>query len=217
MNDAQTLEQDRLFIKSWLDTYFDSPHREMLMSSPAKTEEGDYGVPAAMQDGEIDEEGWVCWKMLDSEVTEKQINDLVQTLIHPAAHAVSFSLPSLYTAYLSSRCVLNIYLRYDAFTVALPNLASDAPLREVSGLWSAWKPLIAAGYIPFAGYEDGAGPVCWDTNQPTEENDYAVVSFDHEVLTVEEQPVREKLEQYARPLFPSFREMLISAASSSRS
>lgn len=209
LSDVRILERDRLYIKSWLETYFDSPHRDILMSHPAKTEEEDYGVPADMHDGEVDEEGWVRWRMLDSAVTEKQINDLVEKFVKPDSLNATFSLPPLYIAYLSSQYVLNIYLRYDDFTIELPSLPSDVPLRGVQELWSSWRLLIEAGYIPFASFEDGAGPVCWDKNKPNQEEDYAVVWFDHDQLTDEEQFTREKLEQYAQPLFPSFREMLV--------
>nr|WP_154887616.1 hypothetical protein [Paenibacillus xylanexedens] len=215
----EVLERDRLFIKSWLDTYFDSPHRDMLMSHPAKMEEEDYGVPSDMQDGEVDEEEWVRWKMLDSKVTVDQINELVASYVKSGSdtHSSSFSLPPLYMAYLSSRYVLNVYLRYEGFTIELPNLPSDYPLRELRNLWSSWESLIKAGYIPFASYEDHAGPVCWDTSKPNDDNDYAVVWFDHDILTEEVQPRREQLEHYAQPLFHSFREMLMRSPSSTRS
>lgn len=219
MSNKEVLERDRLFIKSWLDTYFDSPHRDILMSHPAKMEEADYGVPADMQDGEVDQEGWVRWKMLDSAVTVEQINELAASYIKSGSdtHSSSFSLPPLYIAYLSSRSVLNVYLRYEGFMIELPNLPSDYPLRELRNLWSSWESLIKAGYIPFASYEDHAGPVCWDTSNPNDDNDYAVVWFDHDILTEEGQTSREQLEQYAQPLFHSFREMLMRSPSSTRS
>ncbi|MGQ8872529.1 hypothetical protein [Paenibacillus sp. TSA_86.1] len=219
MIDNEVLERDRLFIKSWLDTYFDSPYRDILMSHPAKMEEEDYGVPADMQDGEVEEEGWVRWIMLDSEVTVEQINELAASYIKPGSdtYSSSFSLPPLYMAYLSSRYVLNVYLRYEGFIIELPNLPSDYPLRELRNLWSSSESLIKAGYIPFASYEDHAGPVCWDTSKPNDDKDYAVVWFDHDILTEEGQTSRNQLEAYAQPLFHSFREMLMRSPSSTRS
>lgn len=210
MSELQALKENRLFIKSWLDAYFDSPHRHILMSLPAKMEEDDKGVPVAMQDGEIDEEGWVLWKMMDSAVTEEQIDELADALISPLSYkyGTTFSVPPLYAAYLSTRYVLNVYLRFDECTIELPNLPSDSPLEEIRELWSSWPSLIEAGYIPFASYEDGAGPVCWDANKPDQAKDYAVVWFDHEAL-FDEQHSREKLEPHAQPLFSSFREMLM--------
>lgn len=114
------------------------------MSHPAKMEEEDYGVPSDMQDGEVDEEEWVRWRMLDSEVTVDQINELVANYVNPGSgtYSSSFSLPPLYTAYLSSRYVLNVYLRYEGFTIELPNLPSDYPLRELRNLWSSSELLI---------------------------------------------------------------------------
>ncbi|GGH47702.1 hypothetical protein GCM10008014_11190 [Paenibacillus silvae] len=215
LGDTQILKEDRLYIQSWLDAYFDSPHRDILMSLPAKMNEDDAGVPVEMQDGEVDEEGWVHWRMLDSAVTEEQIDELAEALIRPRSDAcgAAFSVPPLYAAYLSTRYVLNVYLRYDGCTIALPNLPSDSPLEEIRKLWSAWPTLIEAGYIPFASYEDGAGPVCWDANKPDQERDYAVVWFDHESLLDEQQYSREKLELHAQTLCSSFRAMLMQSAS----
>jgi hypothetical protein len=217
----EVLERDRHFIKSWLDTYFDSPHRDILMSHPAKMEEEDYGVPSDMQVGEVDEEGWVRWRMLDSGVTVDQIDELIASYIRPGSdtYSSSFSLPPLYMAYLSSRYVLDVYLRYEGVMIELPNLPSDYPLRELRNLWSSWESLIKAGYIPFASYEDHAGPVCWDTTtcNPNDDNDYAVVWFDHDILTEDRPASREQIEHHAQPLFQSFREMLMRSPSSTRS
>ncbi|MGF9698470.1 SMI1/KNR4 family protein [Paenibacillus sp. MABNR03] len=211
MNDSNVLQQNRAFILQCLDAYFDSPHREILMSHPAKTEEEDYGVPVEMQDGAVDEEGWVRWRMLPSTVTEDQIRELEQSF------ELHVPIPPLYRAFLSTRYVLNVYLRYDDFVIGLPNLPSDRPLEDLHGLWSAWKPLISKGYVPFATYEDDAGPVCWDIRNPHGDEDYAVVWFDHEFLVNDESPSRKQLEGWAKPLFPSFRDMLIPLASSHHS
>lgn len=189
------------------------------MSHPAKMEEADYGVPSDMHDSEVDEEGWVRWRMLDSKVTIDQINELVASCIKPGSdtYGPSFSVPPLYIAYLSSRYVLNVYLRYEGFMIELPNLPSDYPLRELRNLWSSSELLIKAGYIPFASYDDHAGAICWDTSKPNDDHDYAVVWFDHDILTEEGQTSREQLEHYAQPLFHSFREMLMRSPSSTHS
>ncbi|MBE7683567.1 hypothetical protein GUA98_24390 [Paenibacillus sp. P13VS] len=208
MSHSNILLQDRTYIQQCLDNYSNTPHQDILMTLPAKTEDQDYGVPMDMQDGTVDDEGWVRWRMLASMVTEDQISELEQSCGLPVP------VPPLYRAYLSTRYVMNVYLRYDDFVIGLPDLPSDRPLRRLQELWVAWKPLIAEGYIPLATYEDDAGPVCWDIRKPGGDHDYAVVWFDHELLVHDEWPSREQLEGWAVSLFPSFRDMLSPLASS---
>ena len=208
LKDSNILLQERAYIEQCLDNYFNTPHQDILMSLPAKTKDEDYGVPVDMQDGAVDEEGWVRWRMLASTVTEDEIRDLEKSCGLPVP------VPPLYRAYLSTRYVMNVYLRFDDFVLGLPDLSSDRPLRRLQDLWVAWKPLIAEGYIPLATYEDDAGPVCWDIRKPDGDHDYAVVWFDHELLVHHELPSREQLEGWAVPLFPSFRDMLSPLASS---
>ncbi|MDQ0171099.1 hypothetical protein [Paenibacillus tundrae] len=204
----QELKQDQTLIVNTLESYFDTPHRDILMSLPAKTDVEDYGVPHNMQVGEVDEEGWVRWEMIPSTVTEEQVRKLEQL------HDIPNPVPPLYLAYLTTRHVLNVYLRYDHFMIGLPDLPSDNPLRSLHTLWEAWEPLIVQGYIPFATYEDDAGPVCWDIQNPTKDEDYAVVWFDHEALVGQPSWTRAQLAPLVQPLFPSFRTMLTSLHSS---
>ncbi|WP_133580200.1 hypothetical protein [Aureibacillus halotolerans] len=195
------------WMEKWLDNHFDTPHREFLMSHPAKTDEDDFGVPVDMQDGEEDEEGWVRWKMIPSTVTVAQIRELER------AHGLPVTVPPLYAAYFTTRFVMSVTLRYNHFGIELPGVPSAHPLRDVHALWENGKSLIRESYIPFATYEDGAGPICWDMLQPREDGDYPVVWFDHEALTEGERIRRSVLETLAQPLFPGFQEMLSSAGS----
>ncbi|PYY25533.1 hypothetical protein [Paenibacillus illinoisensis] len=97
LKDSNILLQERAYIEQCLDNYFNTPHQDILMSLPAKTEDEDYGVPVDMQDGLVDEEGWVRWRMLASMVTEDEIRDLEQSCGLPVP------VPPLYRAYLSTR------------------------------------------------------------------------------------------------------------------
>ncbi|MEN1987771.1 hypothetical protein [Paenibacillus hubeiensis] len=196
------------WIGQWLDAHFDTPHREMVMSYPAKTDAEDYGVPQAMQDGKVDEEGWVRWKMVASTVTAEQVREMERTC------RLAAPVPPLYLAYLTTRFVLNVNLRYDDFIVTLPDLPSDHALRDVRTMWMNWEQLIQHGYIPIATYEDGAGPVCCDTQSPLPDGDYDIVWFDHEEFVTEDAGSRARLEAMVKPLFPSFRDMLLSAKGS---
>lgn len=202
MNELK-LKQD--WMKQWLDTHFDTPHREFLMSHPAKTDEEDFGVPTDMQVGKVDEEGWVRWNMIPSTVSAIQIRELER------AYGLPVTVPPLYEAYLTTCYLMSVVLRYDHFSIELPGLPSSHPLRHLQILWENGKSLIAQGYIPFATYEDGAGPICWDTHKPQTDGDYSVVGFDHESLTGDESINRSFLETSAQGLFPGFQELLVSS------
>ena len=76
----------------------------------------------------------------------------------------------------------------------------------------AWEPVIAAGYVPFAEWGDGWGPMCFDTERRAADGDCPIVWMDHEVLVPigeERWRVRKKVLPLAQPLYDSCRELLI--------
>lgn len=153
--------------------------------------------PAEMVAGLADADGWTPWKTVPSTVTRAQLRALERTLPAP--------LPAALKAYFQHRCVLM------TGGLMLPEVRSDDPLGAFLEEVENWRPLLAAGYIPFAEYGDGYGPACCDVLQPYGADDYAVVWLDHEeVLALEhrEESSRAELARLAKPLFPSFRDLL---------
>ncbi|MCI1695686.1 SMI1/KNR4 family protein [Aneurinibacillus aneurinilyticus] len=194
------VQTDKQFIELCLNTYFSKRHR-VQMKLPVKIDPQDGGVPASMVNGEVDEEGYVAWKMLPSTVTEEEITEIEQGL--PAR------LPPLFRAYLTTQFVLDMQIINPPYFFMLPELPADNPFQDIAFTLQAWNLLLITGYIPFAEYQDGWGPVCFDTKQQTVDGDYAIVWFDHEHLLHEldegDYVSREKVESYAQTLFPSFR------------
>lgn len=90
-------------------------------------------------------------------------------------------------------------------------LPEEDTLRRYKEEVNSWNPLLSAGYIPFAEWQDGQGPVCFDVHQKDENGDYAIVWFDHEYLIdlgEDKSTLREEVLVHANPLFNSFRELL---------
>ncbi|GED15297.1 SMI1/KNR4 family protein [Aneurinibacillus migulanus] len=194
------MQTDKEFIALCLDTYF-SKHHRVQMRLPIKTDPEDGGVPLSMVNGEVDEEGYVEWKMLPSTVTGEEVTEIEKSLPAP--------FPPLFRAYLTTRFVLDMQVVNPPYFFMFPELPADNPFRDITFTLQAWNLLLTTGYIPFAEYQDGWGPVCFDTKQQTADGDYAIVWFDHEhllhELDEEDYRLREKVESYAQSLFPSFR------------
>ena len=57
----------------------------------------------------------------------------------------------------------------------------EKPLKPIRELMKGWQPLIAAGYIPFAEWGDGWGPMCFDSVKRSPDGDCPVVWMDHEL------------------------------------
>ena len=156
-------------------------------------------VPPAMSDGEIDSEGWVTWKVIDSSVSEADLNAIEREF--------GFTLPPYFAGYLRACCHLldQVHCRsFDEQQVLMPSCPSDAPLAKLHQTLTALQPLINARYVPFAEWGDGWGPVCMDvTTSSNETDDYPIVWFDHEEIL----PMGE--DGCAQPLFPSFKAMFM--------
>jgi hypothetical protein len=188
----------------WLDAYF--AKQEFLRLSYRKSDNGDIpdemvvGPAAARWNDPLLTE----WRLLPSRVTEQQVLELERELPAP--------FPSLYRAYLTSRHVLNAQARLKQGTVSLPDLPSDDPLASVRELLRTWGHLLKAGYIPLGDFDSGWGPFCADALRPLGGDgvDYPICLIDHESYFElgEAAAVREKVAPIARPLWPSFSQLL---------
>jgi hypothetical protein len=122
--------------------------------------------------------------------------------------------PPLFRAYLLSRFQLFDQIksrRYDQqiFITDTPSGKALTPIRE---LLSAWRPLIDAGFVPFAQWGDGWGPMCFDSARRASDGECPVVWIDHEALIPlgEEQcRQREVVLPLVQPLYVSCREFLV--------
>ncbi|MCT4507408.1 MAG: SMI1/KNR4 family protein [Tepidibacter sp.] len=202
-----TLKQDIEFIRKHLDNYFIKIPKEYLKLEAkiySNLSEEDGGVPAEMMLGEVDNEGYVCWSMIPSNITENDINYLEKEYF--------IKLPKLFKAYLMGYCFLMGEFNNGSFGVTLPEIPFDNPLMNIESNLFTWRLLIGAGYIPFGEYEGGYGPICFDITQKNEDEDYAIVWFNHENLfnlDYDQWKDRSDLEQYSNKLYDSFRELII--------
>ncbi|MBX7221784.1 MAG: hypothetical protein K1Y36_17660 [Blastocatellia bacterium] len=200
--------EDIDFVNLCLDSFYTqlATHKYGVMS-PAKEppyHPEDGGVPFEMMDSPVDGEGYCQWKMLPSTLTEADVRQLEQEF------AVPF--PPLLRAYLVARFHLIDQVGNGKEFMLWPCVPSDNPFGPLRLYLEGWKPLLEAGYIPFTGYQDDWGPVCFDTEQCLPDGDQAIVWFDHEVLhnfpDETDLAKRELVQPLARPLYSSFRELL---------
>jgi hypothetical protein len=167
---------------------------------------GGAGVPPQMQVGEIDADGWVEWRVLPSTLSETEVAAI------EAEFGVQF--PPLFRAYLRARFHLFDQvksLRYDQ-QVFMTDTPAGEPLKPLRELLSSWRPLTHAGYIPFAEWGDGWGPMCFDAARRDTDGDCPVVWMDHEALVPlgsERCRQREFVAPLAQPLYGSCREFLV--------
>ncbi len=164
------------------------------------------GVPPAMQAGEIDADGWVEWRVLPSTLSEVEVTQFEDKC--------GARLPPLFRAYLLARFHLfdQVTSRRHDQLILLADTPAGKPLAPLLQLVSAWRPLIHAGFIPFAEWGDGWGPMCFDTARRAPDGDCPVVWMDHErlaSLSEEQCRTRKKVLPLAQPLYRSCREFLI--------
>lgn len=154
------------------------------------------GVPPEMFDGEVDEEGWVRWKIVPSTVTEADILSFYNEHgIYP---------PQTLIEYMKS----DFHLLDEVSTGFFTCIPSDNPFRPMRELLEApgHKPLIEFGYIPVASMDDDQGVICH------KQSDGRVVWFDHEGLANLWSPRRSGLLQRwlgAKPSDPAERLQLL--------
>ena len=175
--------------------------RRLPTKAPAYDVE-DGGVPRAMELGTADETGWIDWRVLDPAVGEDELRALDRLAAGP--------LPAPLRDYLCACCHL-LELSLPEQSLLFPSVPSDDPTGPIREHLSSWPSLVPHGFVPFAEYGDGWGPVCFDRRRPCDDGDSAVVWFDHEALHRLDDPdrvSRATLEALARPLAASTAELL---------
>ncbi len=164
------------------------------------------GVPPEMQSGEVDEDGWVEWCVLPSTLKEVDLEAFEDEF------RVQF--PPPFRGYLLARFHLFDQLRsqqygQQIFMTSTPAGTTLGPLRK---LIKQWRPLIDAGFVPFAQWGDGWGPMCFDIHQRVQDGECPIQWMDHEVLIplgAERCRLREAVLPLAQPLYGSCREFLV--------
>lgn len=195
-----TLQDDIQYIQSLLNNFYS----EYSAFGVAGEETSAAGVPPEMQAGEIDDEGWVQWKILPPRITMDAILELEASF--------KIVLPDLFRAYLMAACHRFDQVRsqkYDQL-IFMTDVPSNNPLGPLKGILTGWESLIGAGYIPFAQWGDGWGPMCFD-NQQRSDGDCPIVWMDHELLIPlgpEQCSERNNLTPLAQPLYDNTRDFL---------
>ena len=193
-----SLTTDLEYVRSALTSFGENYYRMGVASV-----DGSGGVPPEMFNGEINDEGWVEWKMIPSTLTLDDVHELESEF--------SIELPPLFQAYLLAWFHLFNQVhsaKFDQliFNTDVPSKQSLSPLRE---LIQGWEPLLSAGYIPFAEWGDGWGPMCFDTENRNDDRDCPVVWMDHErLIPLGEEACRnrEVVLPLVNPLYASYRE-----------
>ncbi len=193
--------QDHIqYIQSLLNNFYP----QYYAMGVAGDETSSAGVPTEMQAGEIDDEGWVQWKILPPRITMDDVLELEASF--------KIVLPDLFRAYLMAACHLFDQIQSQKYNqlIFMTDVPSNNPLGPLKGILTGWQSLIGAGYIPFAQWGDGWGPMCFDDQQRTD-GDCPIVWMDHELLIPmgpEKCSERIHVTPLAQPLYASSKEFL---------
>lgn len=196
-----TLAKDKDFIGQLLDAYaIDADKMGVASEDPE-----DSGVPLEMQVGAVDSEGWVQWRVLPSTLNENEVVAL------ESEFGVKF--PPLYRAYLLARFHMFDQVRsrrYDQ-QIIMKDTPAGKPLMSIHGLLSAWRSLIDAGFVPFAEWGDGWGPMCFDIANLNRQGECPIVWMEHEALLALEERCRyrDAVATLAHPLYGNCREFFL--------
>jgi hypothetical protein len=196
-----TLAEDSAFVGRLLDAYAVDACRMGVASQSPK----DAGVPTVMQVGEVNGDGWVEWRVMPSTLTDAEVTALEKEF------GVQF--PPLFRAYLLARFQLfdQVHSHRHHQMVFMTATPAGKPLKPLRDLMKGWRPLIGAGYIPFAQWGDGWGPMCFDSLRRGDDGDCPVVWMDHELLIplgADRCRHRESVLPFAQPLYDSCKEFL---------
>lgn len=133
--------------------------------------------PEMTDDAGPDEEGWTTWYPIASTVTDEEINIVENSL--------GYTLPSGYKVFLKHKHFYELHINEAEFGC---HDIKGWKTNFTEAIFNGWprEYLIDKGYIPFAIWSDW-GALCFNTNQPISDNDYAVILWDHEA-SVEYQP-----------------------------
>jgi len=195
------LAEDIADVGRMLDAYFAG----YPATDVAKVPPEDAGVPAEMWGGPVDDDGWVRWRMLVSSLSEDDVSAVERDF------GVAF--PPLFKAFLLARFQLfsQVGSRKHKQTIQMTTTPSDGPLEPLREELGAWRALIPSGFIPFAEWGDGYGPLCFDAEGRAADGDCPIGWLDHEILHSlgpEACGERASLLPHWRPLYGAFRELL---------
>jgi hypothetical protein len=196
------IADDIAFVGKLLDAYAKKAWRMHV----AACGPDDAGVPPEMQVGQVTADGWVEWRVLPSTLNEADVTALEGEL------GVQF--PPLFRAYLLARFQLFEQVKSRLYNqqIMMTDTPAGIPLRPLRGLLLAWRPLLEAGFVPFAEWGDGWGPMCFDSAQRRADGECPVVWMDHEALIpLGEAQCRQRrsVAPLARPLYQSCKEFLV--------
>lgn len=149
---------------------------------------------------------WVACRVLPSALAFPDVVALEQEL--------GIQFPPMFRAYLLARFHLfdQVHAHHHNHQISWPPIPSRDSFRAVREYIRGWQTLIAAGYIPFAEWGDGWGPMCFDTARREPDGECPVVWMDHELLHhigPEACGNRANVEPLARPLYASSRELIL--------
>jgi hypothetical protein len=172
----------------------------------AAEDPADDGIPMTMQAGEVDDEGWVRWILLPSTLTGADVAELERE------YGIQF--PTLFRGYLLARFHFFEQVkskRHDQ-QILIPPMPAYGTLDALRSVLTAWRPMIDAGFIPFAEWGDGWGPICFDSSSGAADGESPVVWFDQDrLVSLGEEACarREDLQAISQPLYDSCREFLL--------
>lgn len=194
------LTEDVAYVGSLLDAFSETYYR----MGEALDDPDDAGVPRDMRSGPVNADGSVQWHVLPSTLSERDVAAI------EGEFGVAF--PPLFRAYLLARFHLFDQVqsaRYGQliFMTAVP---SGRKLDDLRSLIRAWRPLERTGFVPFAQWGDGWGPMCFDVQQRADDGECPIVWMDHEELIPLDLDLarRSAVLPLVRPLYGSCREFL---------
>jgi hypothetical protein len=197
------LQEDIAFVGRVIDDYASGVGTGFMQGVAGRDDEP--GVPPEMRVGEVNHEGWVAWRVLPSALTEVDVRAVEEE------YGVEF--PPLFRAYLLARHHLfdQVHSRRYNQLIFMTDVPSRRPLQPLRDELRAWRPLIDAGFVPFAEWGDQWGPMCFDVEHRAMDGDCPIVWMDHErviALGPENSRNRANLLSLVQPLYGSFHEML---------
>jgi hypothetical protein len=129
-------------------------------------------VPLAMIDNSIAPRfsGMIKWKAIKSTLTDNDIIDIENYYKH--------KLPDSYIEFLKYKHFIELILGRNSINF-FSNLPDTFIKDTQSTIDQDFSKLINKNYLPFARFSD-SGVLCFDANTSKEDNEYSIVSFDHE-------------------------------------
>lgn len=132
------------------------------------------GVPSSLRPDPDNQDEWSDWVAIDSTVTVSDLLDLQSKF--------QISLPSLYLDYFRYKQIYD----GDQGIIRLPDMKPPDALADLRKLISFCREHFAGTkrerYVAFADDGNDGGPLCFNLDEPTSDDDFAVYFVDHELL-----------------------------------